>query len=470
MSLINQYNNGFSAVLECIMRFLRNTKGNILILTTSAIVPLIMLVGVGIDYSRVQRAQSTLQNAIDRTAVAIAKIPDYTTFSAVQAKDVAIPYLREHFQNNRDANLLEDTVNVTINPAAGSVQINAQVQVNTSFLQIIGKGSIGAQKSATVSRGSGSIELALVFDTTNSMVQGTNWETATNALRDTLEQLKKISANSNFHISFVPFADRVNVGWDKLSWFSVPPPDESIVEKFYNDNSDLINNPLIVPKSGCVNPREQNHESFFYAVDDDAPTGANLFEPYVGSIITDINGRDYVAVCANELVGPTEDIDTIITAVTNSFSAGTGRFDTALAWGWRVLSPKWRGYWEDPTIPGDYNTSTKIVLFMTDGKTIIYDTEVGGKTGFTTSLGFNYGTLEGFQHFNHLCDRMKAEGIMIFTVFVNQGIGGGNPAAIPYLQNCASENRFFYTINDTLKLVDIFKSLFSEFSDLRFIN
>ena len=46
-----------------------------------------------------------------------------------------------------------------------------------------------------------------------------------------------------------------------------------------------------------------------------------------------------------------------------------------LAWGWRTLSPSWRGLWGDADLPLDYGTDfmEKVVVLMTDGNNQFYD-------------------------------------------------------------------------------------------------
>ena len=46
-----------------------------------------------------------------------------------------------------------------------------------------------------------------------------------------------------------------------------------------------------------------------------------------------------------------------------------------LAWGWRTLSPSWRGLWGDADLPLDYDTDfmEKVVVILTDGNNEFYD-------------------------------------------------------------------------------------------------
>ena len=46
-----------------------------------------------------------------------------------------------------------------------------------------------------------------------------------------------------------------------------------------------------------------------------------------------------------------------------------------LAWGWRTISPSWRGLWGDPDLPLDYGTDyiDKVVVLLTDGNNEFYD-------------------------------------------------------------------------------------------------
>ena len=119
-------------------------------------------------------------------------------------------------------------------------------------------------------------------------------------------------------------------------------------------------------------------------------------------------------------------------ALIDGFSAsGNTRTDIGMSWGWRTLSPKWRGVWTSgSTTPVEYTDPKvrKIAVLMTDGENTPWqssDPETEAQT--YTKLG-------------KTCTGMKEEGITIYTITFQA------PANIdPYYSACATtpDHHFF---------------------------
>ncbi len=65
-----------------------------------------------------------------------------------------------------------------------------------------------------------------------------------------------------------------------------------------------------------------------------------------------------------------------------------------MVWGWRVLSPRWRGLWggnTPNTRPLDYDASDtdKVVVMLTDGNNEVYDHMAGepARIGLSRHIG-----------------------------------------------------------------------------------
>lgn len=406
-------------MLQKLNFFFRETKGATIITFAVLLIPILAVVSMVIDYSRVLYVKNKVQAAADAAVLAGA-----VNLSGDNAKTVTLNVFQSNIKSFTDQELLNAMApKIEIN--GNSVSLTASNSLKTVFSEVIGIKNIDFSVSSKSVLANDALELVLVFDTTRSMDFGDNWTVATATLKNMLETIKSGTKNSNFHLSFVPFGDRVNVGWHRTSWLSDSPP-----YKFRKT----------MEKRGCVKPRERKHIEFDFAVDDAPPTGADRFDTDPGGHLVRKNDLK----CPSQLVEHSTDIDTIIDSVEDIKAKGTGRFDVAMAWGWRLLSPKWRGHWEASNLPADYDKSKKAVIFLSDGHTVIYDVEVVGPSG-STSYGSNQGSKEGFAHFVHVCERMKAEGIEIFTIFSNAA--GGNKHFVPYLQSCASGIQNYYEVD-----------------------
>jgi hypothetical protein len=160
-----------------------------------------------------------------------------------------------------------------------------------------------------------------------------------------------------------------------------------------------------------------------------------------GYHISDLSDEGYFT-CPEQVLGPTDDVASIQSEIDSLTLSGTGRFDEGMAWAWRMLSPSWRDLWSVADYPSDYGERRKIVVFITDMYTQAYHFEVGGEEDGNV-FGYNQGSEWGFEHFVHVCDLMKDEGIEIHTVYVN-----GNTHGVPYMQQCATDTDHYHEVTD----------------------
>ncbi len=133
-----------------------------------------------------------------------------------------------------------------------------------------------------------------------------------------------------------------------------------------------------------------------------------------------------------------------------------------LVWGWRMLSPRWRGLWGSPELPRDYDTSAtqKIVVFMTDGENGFFaGLAPSGSSDYTA-----YGRVDEVpnmttsaqtfldQKMLKTCTDMKAHEIEIFTVGLGLSNNAAGTQARNLLRTCATSNTHFFDANTTTLL------------------
>jgi Flp pilus assembly protein TadG len=370
-------------------------------------------IDVGVAYS----ARAELQAAVDTAALAAASSgsTDFAELSALAD---------QYFQANApEHNNVTDLIGA-LSEDGGDLRYAASAQVKTAFLKLMGKTEVALEVSAQANRETTGVEIVMVLDTTGSMGFGSSWPDAKAAMHEMLQSLDDLSSGDDFYATLVPMADRINVGTDKTAWMSVSPTPADW--------------------EGCFEPREQNHPGFPHALSDDPPSSEPFLPTAEGYHISGLADQSFFT-CPTEILGPTDDIASIESAVDSLSLSGTGRFDEGMAWAWRLLSPRWLNQWSVTDYPSDYGERRKVVVLITDKYTVAYDYEVGGAGG--QSFGWNQGSRRGFEHLVHACDQMKSQGIEIHAIYVN-----GNTHGVSYMQDCATDAGHYHEVTNITTL------------------
>ena len=171
-------------------------------------------------------------------------------------------------------------------------------------------------------------------------------------------------------------------------------------------------------------------------------------------------------------------------------SSGGTTGNLGLAWGWRTLSPSWRGLWGNADLPLDYHTDfmEKVVVLLTDGNNEFYDLtdsdDPGKPSDFTAygrvnapgPVGLNKTTTgDGVAVLNarmlETCAAMKAllggePKIKIYTI-----IFGTKPSATTkaLYEKCATTPAMYYYAPDNASLASAFKAIGGQLANLRIV-
>lgn len=190
---------------------------------------------------------------------------------------------------------------------------------------------------------------------------------------------------------------------------------------------------------------------------------------------TSNNGRGPNLGCPqNPIVSWTRDRNRLLAEIA-SFEAwhrGGTMGHVGLLWGWRMLSPRWRGSWEDPKWPHDYDAANveKIVVFMTDGDNLFFSGMAPPNDSDYTAYG-RLSANPGYTRSNNtrlldekmidVCTRMRGLGIELFTV----GFHVSNNAR-DLLRRCATSSRHAFD-SDTTTLERHFARIATEIRERR---
>ena len=190
--------------------FARGTKGNVAILFGLSIIPMVLGVGVAVDYGRALIVRERMANAADAAALAIGS---WTGLNEAQLKTKA----QQYFNANYPANSLGTVGTLNVKFQGDDILVNVSGSVPTTFMRLANVNSVDVGASAVITKKQRNIELALVLDTTGSMGQGGKMSAMQNAAKTMVKDLfKDASTSETLKIAVVPFAGAVNIGTDKL--------------------------------------------------------------------------------------------------------------------------------------------------------------------------------------------------------------------------------------------------------------
>jgi Flp pilus assembly protein TadG len=191
--------------------FLRDNRGNVLPIFALSLLPVLALVGMGIDYGRSSAANAKLQTAVDSTALAMA-----TNAASLSASDLAAQANAYFLAVLSGAGVVNPTITTSYSNTNGSqLVVNGSATVNTYFLGLppISKSAVNISSSSTIAWGSSRLRVALVLDNTGSMAQSGKMGALQTATKNLLSQLKTAAVNNgDVYVSIIPFVKDVNVG------------------------------------------------------------------------------------------------------------------------------------------------------------------------------------------------------------------------------------------------------------------
>lgn len=383
-------------------RFIHNDTGAVAVLMGVLIVPLILSVGVAVDFANSHSARSTLQSIAD--AAALAGASTSTNKHAIA---------KAFFDQEVAARPQLAGATSRINLANGVVTVTGNHSVPTKFMKLAGFDEVAVQVTSVAETGSGPLELVIALDATTSMASLGSRQQAYQAIEqvlgEVLDSAQSSSGAAATYVSLLPFSDRVAIPTLNQSWVTGARP---------------------ANWRGCVRPRERPSGSFQFALDDQPPS-VEPFEFWDESFGTNMENGG--GVCIEPFAGPTTSRQEIQALVSQIWNDGTGRFDVALAWGWRLLSPKWKGLFGNGNYPEDYGARRKVLVMITDFRSAAYQFEVNPNPMTVSAQNTPFDdTPIGRDHLIDLCDRIKSTGIELWLVGVNE-----MPENQKYFQSCA---------------------------------
>jgi Flp pilus assembly protein TadG len=488
---------------------LADRRGNAAMMFGLAVLPLMGATGLAVDTARAYNIEDQLQKSLDAAALAAGRSLD-----SANVEDDARSFLLANLEGTVEL----DDFDIDTSADGKRITITATAEMPTSFMRVVGFDAMTVRARTVINREVRKMELALVLDNTGSM-WGTPFQTMQAAAKDLVNSVYgDQETHPNLWVSVVPFASTVNVGSGRTSWLSTADPVRAGGNPYHpsswkgcvlarTDGADETDDP----------PAEKPFRSFLYpdAVDNDwgAPRNPATNESLAAR--NEAYGPNLG--CGPPILPLTAEKTTVLAALDGmgAWSRGGTAGNEGLAWGWRVLSPRWRGLWGGSTpsdMPLDYGTSQaeKVIVLLTDGNNEVHDWSNGwlsnrnGKTdwcgedkkkfdGKDCPLGTRddqfwapggsdytaFGRLWDFagngarishgktildQKMTRLCAAVKNRGMTVYTITF-----GNTPSASTktLYQNCATTSEHYFHAPDNATLRTVFKQVSLQLSSLR---
>lgn len=503
------------------VRFRTNTDGNFATIFALAMVPFVMVSGMGIDYGTNIAVRQKAQNAVDATVLTLAKLSTSTSDQDLQSRADAQVKALLSYRRLRN-------VSVTAKRDGDTIRVGILGNTQTTLTAIAGFRQMPIDVSAVARRGSGNLEVALVLDNTGSMkgAKLANLKSAATSLVESMFKEVDPAKPNSLKMAVVPFSMTVNVGSNYANSVFMDTDARSSIHKEIFAVKDATANrfslfgKMRIAWGGCVETRPTP-----YDVQESPPTTATpdtLYVPFFAPDESDLDrdavndymvdypsgtrgqssndrtrqgqtakyGANRIATSASATqsntgyrygpnsgceIQPLTRLTTTKAAVTDAVTAmtviGDTNIATGLMWGWHVLSPN--APFSDGASYTDEKTR-KYVVLMTDGQNQSAPSSADNQS-YYSGIGFIWNNRIGTTSYDNatrtrymdartaqLCANMKKAGIQIFTVRVEVSDGTSD-----MLRDCATSPDMFYDVQNSSALNDVFASIGSQINELR---
>ncbi len=505
--------------------FLRDKRGAVAVMMAVLLVPLMAFVGISVDTARAYFLKARLNQALDSAALAGGRV----FFEADRDQDV-----EDFFAANFPDGFLGATVtplSINADADAGSIEVSASATMNTTFLTLIGQDSITVSARTVVQRAERGMELVLVMDNTGSMSTNNrigNMRSAAHELVDILYGEK--TSIPDFYVSVVPYAATVNIGQQNSGWLAADAID-SLPYEYSDDvvsshNCSGTNTSFDHTFDACTVGTEEtrsgltqetcdpigiwHHPTNTCLVSDgwkgcvmarpggndmtDASPASVPFEPfhwerYTGGSSSWMHNR-YLPNSVNETTGSSArgpnrgcvtevrphlmargDVDEAIDDMVSHYWGYT-HIPLGLVWGWRLLSPQWRGTWANPELPLDYDEplSEKVVVLLTDGVNTAHKrifTAYGWLADGALGTTADEATVTLNQKLGSICTAMKDQGIIIYAITFEVPDNEDGNTVRTLFENCATSPGHYFNSYGGGELNTAFRTIANQLSNLR---
>jgi Flp pilus assembly protein TadG len=466
--------------------FWQSRAGSFSVLYALVALPVLIGVGISIDYVSAYNERTKLQTAADAAVLAVSS--GYTT--STTTSDISTKINSYLAANASTSASVEGTP--TIASDSSTVCVTVKSSVTTSFLKIANVNTIPVRtRSCSNLPDLTKLEISLVLDVSSSMIEQSRFTPMQAAVKDFITSFSS-SANlaSRTKIAIVPFSSRVSIGVTHKDWLrsyagnAAVPTRWTSPKTYYTSSSysfaNWVDGQTVDAYTssnyywmGCIEPRSDVEVKDTGAVSkfgltDDPPGSNSTVSLSDGTQVTvsssfvpmDSNSGSSKSFCPPPITPLTDDFSYLQSAISNMTSEGSTRLDAGVMAGWYTLSPQWKGVWDSSSAPAGYSSSVrKIMVFMTDG---MMNTQYGKSSGKLDWLCYNSQSTTTSSVCNNaatsdmlsVCSSMKAKDIEIYTVAYSDDADTTN------IRSCATDTSHFFTASASSSNGDYIQTIY----------
>lgn len=127
-------------------KFVHSTSGNFAVGVAFAMMPLLVGVGVAIDYSRAINSKTQMQNALDAAALAALGLPEGASKGERQKT------LQTFYEENGGLGKAKLVTDLVKDPTSASLQVSSSYDMRTSMMSLVGQKKMAIVTNATVQK------------------------------------------------------------------------------------------------------------------------------------------------------------------------------------------------------------------------------------------------------------------------------------------------------------------------------
>jgi Flp pilus assembly protein TadG len=493
-----------------------------------ALIPILLAVGIAVDYGRALVVRERMAEAADAAALAIGS---WQGKSEAELKQRA----QQFFDANYPPSKIGTVGKLDVKFVGDDIKVHVDALVPTTFMKLANINTMDVGADATITKKQRNIEVVLVLDVTGSMNSGGKLSAMKNAAVKMVEILfDGKSTSDTLKIGVVPFSGAVNVGSSNqnASWIDTATyPNNSAIAKedfAYSNGQNaftLLSN-LGKTWSGCVRERADPYEltdtapgssaatkwAPYFAPDEPNSSNNNCNTDYTNSYIRD--GSWSGAVCPQSgdtssaakrqcftgkyknstscsqgtgpqlncppstVLGMTSLKSTVTSKINNLSADGFTVIPAGLLWGWRAVSP---GAPYTEGAPYTDEKWVKAVVLLTDGDNDVNAGSNGINKSDYNAFGYAKSGHLGNKNGSTAEDTLDAKTLTVCNSI--KTASADNPIRLytigfqvssnaqSLLKNCASTdeqgNKLFYNSPSNDQLASIFEDIAQGLSELR---